>query len=254
MSARLIKKSENPGVAEFMPFMPLDTGTPRPSGTVTPFTPRSKGATFAQAQPLTGSADAVAGALPVSSLNNEAGAFPDASAEAERLIAEAHALANQIEQEARERGLAQGRAEAEAEVARLIEPLRHQLAQTIEETASLRAGIAESAERDLVKLAIEIAKKIVHRQVTVDNEVALTLARIALARIHSRAQAKIYLHPEDFAYVSKHLDRLATGRSIELAEDRAISRGGCLIETEIGDIDARIEQQFAELERSFLGV
>ena len=252
MSARLIKKSENPSVIDFAPFLPHDTSAPRQAGVVTPFVPKAKSIVppLPHAHALSGGT-AAAEPYDVNPGLEDTGVL---RAEAERLIAEAQARAGQIEREARERGLAEARVLAEAEVERLVEPLRQQLAQTIEETANLRTVIAERAERDLVKLAIEIAKKVVHRQVTMDSEVALTLARVALTRIHNRAQTKIYLHPDDFAYVSNHLDRLSSGSSIELVEDRAISRGGCLIETEMGDIDARIEQQFAELERSFLGV
>ncbi|HYJ46608.1 MAG TPA: FliH/SctL family protein [Pyrinomonadaceae bacterium] len=252
MSARLIKKSEHPGVIDFAPFLPHETNSQRQVGVVTPFVPKAK-STLASAAPAPARFGAAAAGEPhdVDPRLDDEAVF---TARAERLIAEAQTRAAEIEREARERGLAEGRATAEAEIARLAEPLRQQLAQTIEETANLRAAIAERAERDLVKLAIEIAKKVVHRQVTMDSEVALTLARVALTRIHNRAQTKIYLHPDDFAYVTKHLDRLSRGSSIELVEDRAISRGGCLIETEMGDIDARIEQQFAELERSFLGV
>ena len=176
-----------------------------------------------------------------------------ARAEAERIIAEARAEASEIERTARERGMREARATAQAEVAHLAEPLLFQLAQTIEEVAALRSDIAERGERDLVKLAIEIAKKIVHREVTTDSEIALALARVTLSRLHNRAEAKVHLHPDDFAYVGKHADRLANGSAIELVEDRAVGRGGCLVETEMGDTDARIEQQFAEIERSFLG-
>lgn len=246
MSARLIKKSELPGNVNPSRLMPKSAQ--RQTSVITPFVPGAKGDVPTSPGHARSSLDP--GVNHIEDKRSGADVAPDVG----RLISEAQARAEQIEREARERGLSDARARADAELSRLAEPLRRQLSQTIEEVANLHASMAERAERDLVKLAIEIAKKIVHRQVTVDSEVALTLARVALARIHNRAQAKIYLHPDDFAYVTKHLDRLSQGTSVELAEDRSISRGSCLIETEMGDIDARIEQQFAELERSFLGV
>jgi flagellar assembly protein FliH len=60
------------------------------------------------------------------------------------------------------------------------------------------------------------------------------------------------LHPDDFAYISAHKERLEAGHALELVEDRSIGRGGCLVHTEVGDVDTRIEQQFAEIERAFL--
>jgi len=77
---------------------------------------------------------------------------------------------------------------------------------------------------------------------------------VALSRLHSRAYAKVRLHPEDYQYLTAHRQRLRADSSIELVEDSSVSLGGCIVQTEMGDIDARIEQQFAEIERGFLEV
>jgi flagellar biosynthesis/type III secretory pathway protein FliH len=260
MSARLIKSGNHPPAYSIAPlvYKQNEGEQPQATGTVVPFVLKpssSHPAPRAQAQPETSLGTIKGQPAPERNPAQEAEAIiEEARREARRLLAEAEAGASQIEREAKERGLAETRASVESEITRRVEPLRQQLSQTIEEVAGLREEITMRAERDLVKLAIEIAKKVVHREVTMDSEVALTLARVALTRIHNRVQATLHLHPEDFAYVGKHQDRLGSGLSIELVEDRAISRGGCLIETEMGDTDARIEQQFAELERSFLGV
>lgn len=171
--------------------------------------------------------------------------------EASRIVAEAEARAAEIEREASERGLAEGRERAAQEVARAVEPLREALASTLEEVEGLRAAVAARAERELVQLAIEIARKIVHREVSVDHEIALTLARVALARLHSHAVATLHLHPDDYHYVAAQRERLDASGTIEIVEDRSVGRGGCLVRTEMGDIDARIEHQFAEIARGF---
>ena len=256
MSARLIKGGADSGVINFVPFIPQDVIAPQQSGTVIPFAPQAKSqpSPFAPPQAQIARRADEAQAEQAANSQYEHDEVTDANAEAERIIAEAQAAAKQVKEDARARGMAEARAAVEEELALMVEPLRQLLAQTVEEVSSLRPSIVERAERDMVKLAIEIAKKVVHREVTIDNDVALTLARVALGRIHNRAQARVHLHPDDFAYVAKHLDRLTTGSSLELVEDRAVSRGGCLVETEMGDMDARIEQQFEELERSFLGM
>jgi flagellar assembly protein FliH len=172
--------------------------------------------------------------------------------EAKRIIAEATMRANQIENEARDRGIAEARSRMALEVNKAVEPLRERLTQTLDELASLRSSLMARTERDLVRLALEIAKKVVHREVTIDHEIALTLARVSLGRIHNRAAATIHLHPEDYTYVSAHREQLSSISAIEIIEDRSIGRGGCLIQTEMGDVDARIEQQFAEIERGLM--
>ena len=176
-----------------------------------------------------------------------------AESEAEQIILRARKLAVEIETEARENSGRLVAAEVEKEVARTVDPWHEQLSDTLAEIGVLRAAITTRAERELVRLAIEIAKKVVHREVTIDNEIVMTLARIGISRMHNRVAATIHLHPDDFAYVTAHRDTLDAGHALELVEDRSIGRGGCLVQTEMGDVDTRIEQQFAEIERAFLG-
>jgi flagellar assembly protein FliH len=177
-----------------------------------------------------------------------------AQLEAQAAVAEAQARVEEIEREARERGLAAARATFSQELSAAVENLRWQFNQSLEELIHLRSVIVAQAEQELVRLALEIARKIVHREVRVDREVAVTLARVALSRLHSRAYAKVRLHPEDYRYLTAHRQRLRADSSVELVEDSAVSLGGCIVQTEMGDIDARIEQQFAEIERGFLEV
>lgn len=174
-----------------------------------------------------------------------------AHAEAERILAQAHARAGEVERAAREKAIAEARASIDSEVAAELEPLRAQMTETLSYVTDLREQMATYAEHELVQLAIEIARKIVRREVTVDREIVISLARVALARLRSRALATVYLHPDDYQYVTANRDRLGAGNTVKLIEDATISRGGCLIETDLGHVDARIEQQFSEIERGF---
>lgn len=176
-----------------------------------------------------------------------------AESEAEQIISRARAMAVAIEKEARENSSRIVAAEVEKEIRRTVDPWHEQLSDTLAEVGRLREAIAARAERELVRLAIEIAKKVVHREVTIDNEIVMTLARIGISRMQNRVAATIHLHPDDFAYVTTHRETLDAGHALELMEDRSIGRGGCLVQTEMGDVDTRIEQQFAEIERAFLG-
>ena len=118
----------------------------------------------------------------------------------------------------------------------------------------LQAKSQTAVGNELVELALDIAKKIVGREVTIDREIALTLVKVSLEKLHNRARAQVHLHPEDFAYVESHREKLDFHGSLEIIEDRSISVGGCLIHTETGDIDARIESQFDEIAHGLLEV
>ncbi len=175
-----------------------------------------------------------------------------AQEEAARIIAQAEEHAAIIEQLASDKAIQKAREDIEAENAGRFAELRMELAKTIAEVGSLGSKMAASAEHELVELAIQIAKKVVAREVTIDREIALTLVKVSLAKLHNRSVAEIHLNPEDYSFVKNHLDKLDFRGKIDLVEDRSISVGGCLIHTETGDIDARIESQFDEISHGLL--
>lgn len=170
-----------------------------------------------------------------------------AQVEAQRIIAQAEQQATVIENAANERAVSRAKAELEVEHADKYSELRNQLTATIAQVGALDSEINGNLESEVVELALQAARKIVAREVTIDRDIALTLVKVSLAKLHNRVVAEIHLHPEDFAYVRERLDQIDYRGKIELVEDRSISLGGCLIHTETGDIDARIESQFDEL-------
>lgn len=181
----------------------------------------------------------------------------EARQEADEIIKKAEAYRADVEQAAMEKGLNQARETFENEVVERVNaevsPMRETLTQTIARVSALESEITSKIENELLEFALEISKKIVGREVTIDREVALTLVKISLAKLHNRTFAQIYMNSQDLAFVEAHRDRLNFQGSLELVEDNSISPGGCLVHTETGDIDARIESQFDEIAHGLLG-
>ncbi len=174
-----------------------------------------------------------------------------AQQEAEQLIATAQMQVDTIKQQAHEQGLQEARAQVDSEVNAAVEVLRSKLTNTLNELEQVYGLIATRAEQDLVQLSLAMARKIVHREVQTDRDIVLTLARVALSRLHPRAVATVRLHPDDYAYANTHRELLGTSCVVELLADPEIGRGGCVVRSEHGDVDARIEQQFSLIERGF---
>jgi len=213
MSARLLKHNNPPDVQPFPAFaLPENEGT------------------FPVGQVLAGIANT------------------DPESRAARIIEEAYAKAAVVESEVHARMEATVRAEIEAEIARVINPWRDELMRSLEEVTSLRSAITQQTESELVRLALEIAKKVIHLEVTSNTRVALELTRAALSRVPNRTPATIHLNPEDVAYVQENQHHLPSSHALTFIADKAIERGGCVVQTEMGEIDASIEQQFAEIE------
>jgi flagellar assembly protein FliH len=162
---------------------------------------------------------------------------------------------SQIEKAAYENGFRQGE-KAGLEIAeRKTEAMMRRYADTILEIGRLKPALYAQAERDVVKLALEVAKKVVHREVQIDREIIQTLVRVALSHVAVKSAVTIHLHPADYSFMLEQRAALMrpgeSEREMVLLADKSIERGGCLIETECGDIDGRIEEEFREVERTF---
>ena len=162
-----------------------------------------------------------------------------------------------IEKAAYESGFREGE-KAGLEIAeKKVEALMKRYSDTIQEIARLKPGLYMQAEREVVRLALEVAKKVVQREVHVDREIVQTLIKVALSHVAVKSAVTVHLHPTDYDFVlEQRTASMRPGESdgeIILQADKAIDRGGCLIETECGDVDARIEEEFREVERAFFG-
>jgi flagellar assembly protein FliH len=157
-----------------------------------------------------------------------------------------------VEREAFSQGYAQGeRAGAEAAAAR-AEAVLQRLAQTIEELGTLRIALIRKTERQVVQLALAMAKRIVHREITLDRELLTTMARVALDRLGTSTTTTIRLHPEDFA-ATTGLRKADESGHVQVVPDAAVRRGGCLIQSDFGLIDVGVDAQIQELTTILFG-
>jgi flagellar assembly protein FliH len=112
--------------------------------------------------------------------------------------------------------------------------------------------MVRQTERELVQLSVAIARRILQREVSVDPELTAALAHIALERLGGSSPATVRLHPDDHAIVTAGQVAIG-GRQVQILADPAISRGGCLVESEFGFIDASVDAQVDEIARAVLG-
>lgn len=181
--------------------------------------------------------------------NIETQGAPD-SAGHSMLAARLRELEQQIpvrEQQARQAG----RREGEAAAAAQWEPALERLARTAAELAGLRGRLRREAEEDVVRLSMAVARRILRRELTVDPEALLGLVKAALERIDQRELHRLRVRPEDAARVSAFLERIGSPQRIEVVADNTLERGGVVLETERGGLDASVETQLEEIQRGF---
>jgi flagellar assembly protein FliH len=104
-------------------------------------------------------------------------------------------------------------------------------------------------EKLVVETAYELSKKILQREIKEKNIVNENI-KLAINKIIGANEVKLRLHPQDVEEISadsKNMINSGSFTKIIIEGDERIERGGCLIETEIGNVDARISTQLSEL-------
>lgn len=172
----------------------------------------------------------------------------------EQMIEDARLKVSEIEKEAYEKGFAEGQKAGSEVGEKMADALLQQYSASLNALNSLRSELFTTSEREVIRLALEIARKIVKREVAIDEELILALVKVALDRVADQALITVRVNPKDYHAIERHRADAGTGalsESVKLVEDPLIARGGCIVETESGTIDARIEEQLREIERGF---
>jgi len=154
-----------------------------------------------------------------------------AQEKAKQIIEEAERQRDAIREQATEEGRARGLAE-----------WNHILA-----AASQRADqLTKSWEETMLRLSVRVAEKIIGEQLKLRPETIVEIVRQVLKGARPGKHLTIQVNPEELQQVRDHIDSLqAPGASseIEIVASTSVLPGGCVIESELGIIDARLETQ-----------
>ena len=182
-----------------------------------------------------------------------------AEAEAQKLIAQAQAQSQILEEEAREKGYSQGfaqgqkegRTQGREEGLHSAQPIIARIEEVLAQAIGASPQIQQQLEQQLVKLALAIAEKVVGELAREKEELVLQTAKHALTRVRGESQVTIRVNWQDLDLVQAEREVLLAHTDgigeIIIREDPRVGRGGCLIETNLGAIDARLETQLEEL-------
>jgi flagellar assembly protein FliH len=112
----------------------------------------------------------------------------------------------------------------------------------------LRAD-SELLEWQAVELALQLADKVVAASISVQPELVLEVIRGGLRRLAERERVTVLVNPDDLELVREALGEVAAGlggiERLEAQGERRVARGGAMLRTPVGEIDARIETQLA---------
>ena len=156
-----------------------------------------------------------------------------------------------VEKEAYEKGFAQGERDGLELGQKRLEATLQALRNLLAEIEGQRKAIYTVYEKEMIQLALSIGKKILHQELKDREKLIGATLREALQETVDRSSIVLHLHPLDYQYLLDHPEEapgiLTDLETTRLVKDPAISRGGCLLETPFGEIDATLEAQFDEI-------
>lgn len=188
--------------------------------------------------------------------------------QAEAIIAKAQQEANSLIQEAerreqeilenfrqigRQEGREEGLQQAHSEAANCLQEAKAVLERAQEE----RQKIIQGTEQEIVLLALDIAEKIVRKEIELGPGVIREITQQAIKKATHREKIIIRVNATDLEYVEKErgLLREKSGSSdLIILSDPTVEPGGCVLETDLGTVDARIDTQLAQIREALLKI
>lgn len=163
-------------------------------------------------------------------------------ARAARLLLETMRIREEAKAEGVKLGREDGRREAQADCQRIKE-LANSYSQSLD---TLDFRVADM----VLELALEVARHVIAGELTAKPERVLDVIQLALKQmVDTTREARLLLNPEDAALVRPHLEDVLDKNRLRIVEDAHIVRGGCLIETPQGDLDATLQARWREVVR-----
>jgi len=177
--------------------------------------------------------------------------FGDEPLQAEQLIAMAQREADNIRNQAHEQGyadgLAKGREESQREFEETLQASRQMNESLVSQLKEQEKEMMRLLSPRMADLAMELARRIIHREIKLDPSIVVAQAKEAITKILEREKLIIRVNPREEKTMKAQkpvLMSLFDGiDKIEVVADQTVERGGCIVETNLVKVDAQPESQ-----------
>lgn len=137
------------------------------------------------------------------------------------------------------------RSDEEQRVRRLVQAMLSGFAQQ-------RRELLADLQPYVVRIAVEVAQRIVRRELRTDPGLIVRTAETALEQLSSASLVRVRAHPLDAQLLESRMNEIVSARdeaaTVEIVPDGSIERGGCVVESDRGIVDARLHTQFEEIQ------
>ena len=122
-----------------------------------------------------------------------------------------------------------------------------------DEIGGMEQRMLKEVEGEVVRTALQIAEELLGEEMGRRDDAIVDLVVSALQSAQDAREVFLRIHPSQAAILRKHRsslkDALTVAREVDVREDRKVTPGGVLIQTESGVIDAQLDTQLAEIAR-----
>ena len=160
-----------------------------------------------------------------------------------------------------ERGFRDGKHQTEEQLKREFDSQRSADEQRVNriviQATEQIAALYRQSEEAVITFAFGVARRIISHEARLDGEIVMARIKEGVTRILGVEKIKIRVHPDDMATVRGQRDGIQSHsdalREIVVEADDHLERGDCIIESDLGTIDARLSTQLRQIESALFG-
>jgi flagellar assembly protein FliH len=179
----------------------------------------------------------------------------------EELIKEEESLHKKISdalEEARVKGYQEGFEAGRDDGLQSVENLIQEAKKIVDSSQKDYYEKLESAELEIIDLAVKIAEKIVGKKIENDSEYWIQLVKTALKEVREHEDIKIFVHPSKFELTKSQKKTLEAilhdSTDLYIYPEDELKEDACIIETSFGTVDASVDSQLTEIKKQLLQI
>ena len=153
-----------------------------------------------------------------------------------------------VEKQAFERGYKEGECIGKQMGERMMENTIKRYERSIQSLASVHRTLADAMEVETVRLSLEVARKIIQREVAIDPDLVAVMVSVALKRVHGHHGIEVRVGSHDYNRVCEAIR--SANSTIPVKEDSSLERGDFIVDTAQTHVDGHISSQIDAVSRA----
>jgi flagellar assembly protein FliH len=157
------------------------------------------------------------------------------------------------EKEAREKGYSEGFQKGELDAKEEFKPFLETTESIIQELSRFRKKMYPKVEREMVEMVIALVKKVIHFELSTKEDSVQEMIRLAVQAVLDKESMTIKINPADKEHAENFRPELqhlfGEIKNISFEPNTGIERGGCIIETNFGTVDARMDKLSDQIDK-----